>query len=401
MTLPSPPALVVLSDDLTGAVAAAAEAATAGARAEVSAWEALPDTTRSRVLVVDTNSRLLPEDQARRRVGDLTREVLDRFGADTVMYKRIDSLLRGNTAAEVRAWRKAIGVPAVVAAAAPAYGIVTEQGRQFRGGLEIETSSTDPDRARLHPSEVLEADPFGVCDIREATFADSLSGAIRGGRNAVMDARGPGDLKRIAQAAAREQAAGSRMGLVGSYGLLGAWCATVAGDTRPGGALLVASSYQPSALRQVEAVAQRERSAIVDGTSGSPEEIGRAVRALQGGYDAAIVTVRNPEHACDPRPEAALTAAAMAAAVLRQARPTGLLLIGGEVSSALIRLLAPRTLSVVSEPWPATPLMRLQGGAHDGLLAIVQSGAQGGGTRAIHAMDFLAAVHAGRLSRTD
>jgi uncharacterized protein YgbK (DUF1537 family) len=389
---PSCPLVVVLSDDLTGAVAAAGEARRAGGTGEVTAWDAVPRTTEAQVLVVDTNSRLLPADEARRRVRDQVQLALERFG-DAVMYKRIDTLLRGNTGEEVRAWREAVGVPAVLVPAAPACGIATRGGRQLRRGAPIEVSPAAPDASRTQPRGLLAAIPFGLGDVKAATFRRRLQEALRQGKDVLLDASDEADIWQIAQGAAREHAAGTQFGLVGSYGFLGAWIEArlAPAPPRAGGALVVASSYQPSTLRQMEALARRPAAVVVDGTSGEPMDLRRAVEGLRDGRDVAIVTARGGAPA-EPRAAAAHTAAAMAGEVLRQATPTGLVLLGGEVSSALVRLLAPRRLAVACEPWPATPVMRLEGGPHDGLLAVIQSGSQGEPARTLHAIDLLAAL---------
>ncbi|GAB3279675.1 hypothetical protein GCM10027449_20230 [Sinomonas notoginsengisoli] len=389
---PSSPSVVVLSDDMTGAVAAAGEARRAGSTAEVTSWDAVPEVTGAQVLVVDTNSRLLPPDEARRRVRDQIQQARERFG-DAVMYKRIDTLLRGNTADEVRAWREAIAVPAVLVPAAPACGITTRGGHQLHRGAPIEVSPAAQDAPRTQLQGLLAAMPLGIGDIKATTFRLRLQEALRQGKDVLLDASDEADITQIARGAAREHARGTQFGLLGSYGFLGAWIEArlAPAPPRAGGALVVASSYQPSTLRQVEALASRPTAVVVDGTSGEPKDLRRAIDGLRDGRDVAIVTAGRGTPA-KPSAAAAHTAATMAGQVLRQATPIGLVLLGGEVSSALLRLLAPRRLAVACEPWPATPVMRLEGGAHDGLLAVIQSGSQGEPTRTLHAIDLLAAL---------
>lgn len=393
------PILIALSDDLTGAAAAGAEAVRGGGTADVVAWDRIPATSHADVLVIDTNSRLLPEAEAVARIHAVTTQTIELFGEHVVMYKRVDSLLRGNTAAEVRAWRAAVQGPAILAPAAPSYGVITRDGQQLRGGAPIEVASGgDPDVARVHPKGLLAAAPIAVDQLRSGDSAGPIGRQLTDGLDVMCDAESCADLTEIAHAARTAQRSGIPVAMVGSYGLLGAWMragrrhrTNASGGTIPG-SLVIATSYQPATIAQLDELARTPGVEMYDAADGDADAvIAKSIAALRNGRDI-VLTTNLPGHVTPaPRPEAAHSAARMAVAIIQHVRPTGLVLLGGEGSSAVIRMLAAVRITVVSEPWSATPLVQLTGGPHDGLTAIIQSGSQGEPTRTLHALDLLAA----------
>ena len=393
------PVVVVLSDDLTGAVAAASESARAGASTEVVSWDRLPEASKAQALVIDTNSRLLGSAEAADRVRTVAIAAMRTFGPSPVMYKRLDSLLRGNTFAEIEAWQQEVRRPIIMAAAAPSYAVTTVDGCQHVGGELMTLDANGPDGTPMHPRQLLAAELISLQTLRKDDFTSRLSAAILEGRNVTVDSESLSDLSRVAVGVRAIQRTGRNVGLAGSYGLLGAWFEVALTRTRPG-ALVVATSYRAATRRQIEVIAESLDTLVLDATRNEDEIVfTEAVAGLNSGKNVALITTQEGAPAVEPRQDVALHTAAIAARVLAEVTPTGLVLLGGEVSSALMRLLAPTGLSVAAEPWPATPIMRLHGGRHDGLLAVIQSGSQGDATRTLHAMEVLAAVDDGRLAR--
>src|ERR1700761_630405 len=90
--------VVVLADDLTGALEAGAKFAAQGIGAAVATR---PVEANCAVLVIDTESRHLPAEQAYRAIAALASSGLP------VLYKKTDSALRGNIGAELRALAEA------------------------------------------------------------------------------------------------------------------------------------------------------------------------------------------------------------------------------------------------------------------------------------------------------
>ena len=125
------PRVLIVADDLTGAMDSAGPFAAAGVETWVVAvpMRCDPATLKSaRVVSVNTDTRHLPAALAAARV----RDIVGHLGAGgfDIVVKKIDSTLRGNVVAETMALLDISGRrEAVVAAAFPA------QGRTVRGGI--------------------------------------------------------------------------------------------------------------------------------------------------------------------------------------------------------------------------------------------------------------------------
>ena len=125
------PRVLIVADDLTGAMDSAGPFAAAGVETWVVAvpMRCDPATLKSaRVVSVNTDTRHLPADLAAARV----RDIVGHLGAGgfDIVVKKIESTLRGNVVAETMALLDISGRrEAVVAAAFPA------QGRIVRGGI--------------------------------------------------------------------------------------------------------------------------------------------------------------------------------------------------------------------------------------------------------------------------
>jgi D-threonate/D-erythronate kinase len=130
--------LLILADDLTGAADSGAAFARRG-------WRTLlalePGTgADADVLVLSTDSRALPEDAAASAVRSALAQVnLSNF---LVLYKKIDSTLRGHPAAELGELLGALGeTRALIAPAFPAQGRSTRDGHVFVNGVPLEDTA--------------------------------------------------------------------------------------------------------------------------------------------------------------------------------------------------------------------------------------------------------------------
>ena len=125
------PRVLIVADDLTGAMDSAGPFATFGIETWVVAVPTRCDPASvksARVVALNTDSRHLPGSQAAVRVREIVRDF--GVGGFDVIVKKIDSTLRGNVVAETMALLDVSGRrEAVVAAAFPA------QGRTVRGGV--------------------------------------------------------------------------------------------------------------------------------------------------------------------------------------------------------------------------------------------------------------------------
>ncbi len=251
--------IVIVADDLTGAVDSAAYLATAGSVAmpfgSDGPW---PVAT---VLTLDTESREIPAADAARVVGAVVARAAA-TGAQVV--KKIDSILRGNVAVEIDAARRALAaagpagaeLPLVVLAPAfPGVGRTTVGGVVLVHGEPLTTGAGGGDLgvvlgAAGLTSTILAAppDPATVTAAIERATTDAL----------VVDAETDADLDVVVRGAV---AAGRPTLLVGSGGLARPFAGLLDRSGRrdlpalAGPVLVVVGSHSPVALAQQQVLA--------------------------------------------------------------------------------------------------------------------------------------------------
>jgi len=141
----------VIADDLTGAAELGGIGLRYGLRAEV-VLEGKCDRETD-LLCGDTDSRSCKANEAARRAAAAARK-LRKAGAVWI-YKKVDSVLRGNVLAEVRAIREALGLhSALLVPANPRFGRVIRDGRYFVKGKPIHQTdfARDPEHPRRSPN---------------------------------------------------------------------------------------------------------------------------------------------------------------------------------------------------------------------------------------------------------
>ena len=127
----------MLADDLTGACDAGVAFALAGFPASVVWREDAPWPEDAQVLVVSTETRIKDAAAAREKILRICRRLEGR----TVVYKKIDSVLRGPVEAEIRAVMEACGfASAVVCPALPEHGRVVRGGEVYVHGEPLGTA---------------------------------------------------------------------------------------------------------------------------------------------------------------------------------------------------------------------------------------------------------------------
>ena len=142
--------ILIVADDLTGAADCAAACALHGLKTVLLLEDSIapPDAD---VLAFDANTRCASAGVAAFR----TAEIVRGHSAD-IVYKKIDSMLRGNPAIEVAAALQAYravrsGAIAVVAPAFPAMGRTTKRGWQYVRGERL----ANGDLSQLFPGAVI------------------------------------------------------------------------------------------------------------------------------------------------------------------------------------------------------------------------------------------------------
>jgi len=154
--------ILVIADDLTGAAEIAGAAFQYGLTAEVQMGEAR--TTDADVLVLDTESRSLSKENARRAVEDACSSS-KRLQMEWV-YKKVDSILRGHVRTEIEVMQRIMGMEmAVLFPANPSKKRTVVEGQYLVDGVP------------LHKTELAEDPDFP----RTTSTLDRLSGAIAPG----------------------------------------------------------------------------------------------------------------------------------------------------------------------------------------------------------------------------
>ncbi len=302
----------ILADDLTSAADGASPFVMRGLTAWIGRAE-LPGH-KAAVISVDSGSRSMSAEQAARRTGDLAAQL----SSHHILYKTVDSTLRGHLSVELEAAFHASGRKRLVFAPAfPAAGRTTVGGVQYVNGVGVSESvyGRDP----VHPARTsLLADlvPLSISDVvmLDAMTQEDLDQQIAAltEPESILWVGSPG----MAQALARTLATG-----VTQAGMVSASCSTV---------LVAIGSANPISHLQADRVEET----------------------------AGVTLLRAP---CDRASNAqdVLTRTAQAAASRIQSGAVDLLVAtGGDTMEAILDRLNVRTFLLFDELEPGFPLGR-------------------------------------------
>jgi D-threonate/D-erythronate kinase len=308
--------IVVIADDLSGAAELAGIAFAHGLSAEVQTR--FEPASKAQVVAVDTDSRGLPAEAAER-----VREVAEQVVATqpTLIFKKVDSVLRGQPRAEIEAILAATGQRrAVLVPANPSRGRVIESGRYLINGVPLDQTefANDPDYPRLS-SEVA---------------------ALLGGTTeniVISDVATAGDLKRIARSLEQTTlAAGAADFFAAILTHRGCAPSTSTFTDLPFAtpALLVCGSMAAWSTRYAECIAASLPIVSPDQASGRWLDV--ATQALRS---SGVLALSVGDLAAPPerRSETFARFTAAAAELVRRAQPATVLTEGGATAAALAR----------------------------------------------------------------
>jgi uncharacterized protein YgbK (DUF1537 family) len=145
--------VAIIADDLTGAADTGVQLARAGYRTAVAFRGApMPPAEDLDAVALDTDSRTMPAGFAAKRVLEAARVVRDA----QIVYKKLDSTLRGPVAAELAAALESTGRDhAVVAPAFPSAGRTTVEGVQLVRGVPVhETEARNDPRTPVREGHI-------------------------------------------------------------------------------------------------------------------------------------------------------------------------------------------------------------------------------------------------------
>ena len=332
---------LLIADDLTGACDAAVHFAQRGYRTHVRLDS---DSEEVSVLAISAESRHLSAAELRRVMDDLAQQLP--VAQARILFKKIDSTLRGNVGAEIAAARTAFGCEtAVITPAFPAMGRTVEEGYLRVAGAEAIHLA-----ARLGLYPCLHVPPSAV------------SAAIQTGAAFIsIDAACDRDLDTIAAAGLES---GRRILWAGSAGLASALARTLPWGGPPG--------PRP---------APRPASSVLFCIgSDHPVTVEQQRRLLALGRGEHMVLNLSVRQTSVERVRELVGNAAGAA--------TALVLSGGDTASLVCRALGVRRIQLVDEILPGIPWGYLSGGAFDHLRVATKSGGFGAPHALIQVADF-------------
>lgn len=372
---------LIIADDLTGAADCAIAFAKRGVPAVVS-WGDGPLGEDIPVLAVDAESRQLSADDAANRQCQV---LTARHRPGQAVYKKIDSTLRGQPAAETAALIAALRgagqrTLALVSPAFPGTGRTTEAGHVRVQGKPLEETALwalDHTYASANLPAILATAglraitaPLDLVRQGNGALAAYVVDAEREGIDAVVcDAVSEADLQAVASALSP---LAERLLWVGSGGLAAALAQQLRQMPVPpvsvrsdaGGLLFVVGSLaqasRAAAARLVETRAVRSISVppvalLGDGDQSSRRTLGDTIAAALGTGEDVLVEITLGDHP-DLKQGAGL--AANLARLLASAAPRmrALIATGGETACALLGQLGVQGIRLVEEVEPGVPL---------------------------------------------
>lgn len=321
--------LIILADDLTGAMDAAAPFARRGAVVDLIPTPDLPvppPEDRSAVLAINLDWRHLSAEAAAERIQSAKRAL----GTGSRMFLKIDSTLRGPVAAAIRATAEP-GQAVVLAPAVPEEGRTVRDGRVLVGGAPLEQSDL-------------------MNDPRSPPFTGDLRAVLAPLPVRMPDADDRAALDRIASTAPPDALWVGAAGLAAALAVLGDGQVKVRSGFDEGGRVIfVIGSAHPRA--------------------------GAQIKALEDAGFGPVLLARPPRRTNALTIPAALAARAMSVIDARQ--PDVVVASGGETALALIRALGVGNLQVLGQPTPGICAARLSYAGRS-LLLVTKAGGFGG-----------------------
>lgn len=347
------PRILVLADDLTGALEAGSKFAAAGVKSRVKTAEALSPRDLQDVcgvLVVDSETRHLSSSEAYQRVYDLARAA--RTEGFPMVYKKTDSTLRGNIGAELAALIEAYGgSPLLYVPAYPQMGRTVRNGALEVDGVPVGGTcfATDP----LNPVTESHIPTLLAAQCARRVRSGSLAEIINAEPYSIAVCDGETDAD--VEAAARAFINSATFRLAAGPAALATHLARLANLPRalpapPAAgkqALIVNGSLHPVSLQQVEQ-ARRDGFASIAGPANSNGTADTGWLILEPNASAGAASLdfcRQLAHSVRD---------------LLERRPIDLLVVfGGDTAHAIVEALGSPTLHSLGEVMEGIPVSRI------------------------------------------
>jgi uncharacterized protein YgbK (DUF1537 family) len=362
--------IAVIADDLTGAADAGVQLVSAGYRTAVVFGEAEVVADDLDAVSFDTDSRAMPAGCAAKRVLEATRAAREA----RIVYKKLDSTLRGNVAAELAA---ALGGArrerVVVAPAFPAAGRTTVGGIQCVNGVPVDETemANDPNTpvSEAHVPGLL-ADAFssvGELGVEDLADLELVRKTLEDYECVVADAERDADLKTLVRAVSDPAtvlwagSAGLALALGSVYpGPCAGEASVQRAPVRP--VLVVVGSLSDVAREQVRRLVGEYGKVDIPVGVGEADAVQEAVEtareALAGG---ACAVVRSPEERSASSESILGELAEVAALLSEEGLFEGMVLTGGATAVGVARRLEASGIRLEGEVEPGVPMGALIG----------------------------------------
>lgn len=392
---------LVIADDLTGATESALALADVGLGNLAWLWKAEGSPPEGQACSVNLNTRDMPADEACMRLAEFLRRCREpRFKA---IFKKVDSTARRHIAAEIDVCLRSPEFDAVVVAlAAPDDGRNTLNGIHRVGDVPVDQTPFARDLAlpTAHLPTLLTTGTKRTClhvpmsTIRKGV--DAISAAIafpEGAEKSIisMDCETRDDLRSIALAIIQSP---KRILPIGSAAmfreLIGVatkpvppqWAGfdkhTVMDEHSTHPILVVCGSLQPVTRRQIKRLLSKSSAAAVEQIEASEcAEVGIPVKAIEQGKIAVISTPESRDDQENSESRVASLVASLVKTVLARKRPSGLLIVGGHTSNAVLNQIGAEGLRILDRLSPVVPVLEVVGGPFCGLPIITKGGGVG------------------------
>ncbi|MFI8826651.1 four-carbon acid sugar kinase family protein [Streptomyces sp. NPDC053431] len=385
-----PSTVVVLADDLTSAADGAAPFRRSGHRALVLFGPAdVPgEPAPPGVTAVDLGTRLLGEPEAAAR----TRHAAEAYAKADLLFKTVDSTLRGHVAAELRAALAGSGRrAAILAPAFPTEGRTTVGGVQYVRGVRVDASEFARDPAHpVRTADLAELLPEAVLVGPEPGRAADLPRLVESGGVFVCSAATEADLDAVVAAVTRPE----DVLWVGSPGLAAALARrharhpadplpelpvvrrplAVVGSANPASRRQLAVLYEETGAREATTHPSSPSSSAPLASSPAPSPASSPAPAP---YPNPALTLHTPdERSADPTGLLDRLADA-AGELIRERRADGLVLTGGETAAAVLGALGATGIELYDEPEPGIARGTLHGAHAPRLPVLVKAGGFG------------------------
>jgi uncharacterized protein YgbK (DUF1537 family) len=410
--------VVVIADDFTGANDTGVQLAKKGAHTEVMLFAQQKPSRRADVLVINTESRAREASEAAQAV---TQALAPWRQAHLLIYKKIDSTLRGNVGAEIEAALHASGKAlALVAPAIPGAGRITLNGECLVHQIPLAQTefASDPRtpilssriKTILQQQSALPVIEVALPAIRSGELAALLAQyQQQAPAMVVLDAQTEQDLTLIAEAAL---ALKETPLLAGAAGLAAALPASACVTPRPAlPVLVIAGSMSEATRRQVELAISNRRAQVVDidvaqlltECADIADLAQQATSLLAAGQHCILRTSRSAadrqqiEALCQQFQcsRAALGArlsqrlGALTLAIIEQASIGGLFLTGGDIATAVASALGAEGYRIHQEVAPCIPCGCFINSELDDLPVITKAGGLGSESTLCDALSFI------------